>query len=105
MEEEIGDGYVQACREADVRAARSAKRRQEEAEAAWPCKGDQVEVAKGRSNPRGLRGELFWERWESRGYHRSGVDPLRSFCRIGIRQADGSVAWDYLHDVVKVEIE
>lgn len=66
-------------------------------------KGDRVEIYKGRKNPAGTQGELFWRRQESYGFYRSGVNPLRVVTRVGVRLDDGSVAWDYLSNCRPVE--
>jgi hypothetical protein len=58
-------------------------------------KGDTVEVYKGRKNV-GVVGVLFWTKTQSYGFYNSGVNPLRVVTRVGIRQSDDTVVWDYL---------
>ena len=65
--------------------------------------GDRVEIYKGRKNPCGTKGELFWMRHERYGFYGSGVNPLREVTRVGVRLDDGSVAWDYLSNCRAVE--
>ena len=67
-----------------------------------PVKGDRVEIVKGRKNPRGTVGELFWMKYGSAGFYKSGVNPLREYYSIGVRLDNGEVVWDYLHNVKKV---
>ena len=65
--------------------------------------GTLVEIYRGRKNPPGTRGTLFWTRRESYGFYRSGVNPLREVTRVGVRLEDGSVAWDYMSNLRAVE--
>ena len=68
-------------------------------------KGTLVEIYRGRKNPKGTQGTLFWTRKESYGFYRSGVNPLREVTRVGVRLEDGSVAWDYMSNLRAVELE
>ena len=69
---------------------------------ATPVRGDRVEIMKGRKNPRGTVGVIFWMKYGQAGFYKSGVNPLREYYSIGVRLDDGSVVWDYLHNVKKV---
>lgn len=68
-----------------------------------PTYGDTVEIFKGRKNPKGVTGTLFWMRKYQYGYYRSGVNPLREVVKVGIKKDDETVFWDYITNIRKVE--
>lgn len=65
-------------------------------------KGSRVLVFKGRAN-KGVCGIIFWMQTREYGYHKSGVNPLRVVTRVGIRQDNDEVVWDYLSNCRAVE--
>jgi len=67
-----------------------------------PVIGDRVEIVKGRRNQIGIQGILFWCRTDLYGYYNSGVNPRREVVRVGVRQNNGEVVWDYITNLSKI---